>query len=491
MTDLTSSFPKNLSYSIKNLNGFSKQTIKVLSDRLSSTATAGDIIKIRLPPNSLIDMRTFSVFFSGTITGSGVNTGVEGHFPRYSSSLIQQLNVYINNSLVSTINDYNLLYNTIADLSFGSENNSKRFLENYDCTIAFPNPSGANYYSKLSRTCTSGTGNDTTKIMAINNWLGIFNSSTPVWDTGDMGDVIIELRLAPSGILWGSAPSGADAAWAGSLSYTITDIRATMSRISFNSSEYYELKSAKLLDSGLLIGFQDYYAVRGTLTTKSANVSWNYNVNANSLDYILATFQRNDYTTNNYLLLSGGYTGASGATTYADTNTTILTNYRNFTLNEAIANQSYIALTSGGSRTDSDFFANSQYFQRKGSWFKTGQFAINSVMIDPYPKPSEEVYNETLIALGLKNLDTGSSIHPGCLGLYYFLKYYFTQICSLQNLSGDSQFWRSGLNGNAASINVQYNAVFDSTATDSIYPVFFNALTKIINISAGRIINVV
>ena len=98
-------------------------------------------------------------------------------------------------------------------------------------------------------------------------------------------------------------------------------------------------------------------------------------------------------------------------------------------------------------------------------------------MIDPYPKPGEEIYNETLINLGMKNLDTGSSIHPGCLNLYQFLKYYFCHVCSLQNISGDGQFWRSGLNGNSASINVQYNCVFDGLSADQVYPIFFNALT--------------
>jgi hypothetical protein len=491
--DLTSGFPKNLSYSLKQLNGFSKQNIKVLSDRLGSSATASDIIKFRLPPNSLVDTRTLAIYFDLTATTTGTVAGVEAHFPRYSSAIIQQLNVYINNSLVSTINDYNLLYSTIADMSYGGENTSKRALENYDPSIIPRVPAAgddAKYFINAKQATKSGTGSDTTRSFCINNFLGVLNqNSTNVWDTADLGDVIIELRLAPGAILFGSAPSGGAAAFTGSCSYTINNIRMTMSRISFNSSEYYELKAAKLLESGLMIAFQDFYSVRGTLTTKSGNVSWNYNVNANSLDYILATGQRSDFNSNDYLVLTTGSTGLTDAN-YADTGAAyIAATGRNLTFNEAMAFQTTLATSA--TRADGDFFNNSKYFQRKFSWFKTGQWTINSVCVDAYPKPPEEVFTESLIALGMKHLDTGSSIHPGCLNLQAFLKYYFCHILSLQNISGDSQYWRSGLNGNAASINVQYNAIFDATATDSIYPIFFNALTKVLNISAGRVISVV
>jgi len=487
--DLTSGFPKNLSYSLKQLNGFSKQNIKVLSDRMGSSATAGDIIKFRLPPNSLVDTRTLAIFFDLTATTNGTVAGVEAHFPRYSSSIIQQLNVYVNNSLVSTINDYNLLYSTVADMSFGGENASKRALENFDPSIVPVNANGANYFINLKRTTQTATGSDTTRAFCINNFLGILNqNSTNVWDTADLGDVIVEIRLAPGSILFGSAPSGAAAAFTGSCSYTINNIRMTMSRISFNSSEYYELKAAKLLESGLMIAFQDFYNVRGTLTTKAGNISWNYNVNANSLDYILATGQRSDFNNNDYLILTTASTGGTDAN-YADTNTAFIASMgRNLSFNEAMGVGPVVA---SSARADGDFFNNSKYFQRKFSWFKTGQWTINSVCVDAYPKSPEEVFTESLIALGMKHLDTGSSIHPGCLNLQSFLKYYFCHILSLQNISGDSQYWRSGLNGNAASINVQYNAIFDTTATDSIYPVFFNALTKVLNISAGRVITVV
>lgn len=488
MADLTSGFPKNLAYSVKELNGFSKQSVRILSDRLSSSANPSDIIRIKLPPNSIIDMRTFCLYFDFTATTTGTNAGVEGHFPRYSSSIIDQLNVYINNNQVSTIQYYNTLYNTIADMSYGGENTAKRSLENFDPSViyTFDNTSA---YGKIKafRGCkASGAGNDTSRTFCINNWLGVFNSSTTCWDTSDCGDIIIEIRLASPSVVWASSAT-ANVALTGSLSYSISNIRATISKISFNNSEYYELKAAKLLESSLLIAYQDYYTVRGNSTAKASALSWSYSVNANSLDYILATVQRSDYNTNGYLVLYGSQ---NDGTTNSDGGT-IATGYTNYTLNEALAQQALTFSAPTAALRDGDFFNQSLYFQRKNQGFKTGQFSINSVMIDTYPRPSEEVYTDALINLGMKNLDTGSSIHPGCLSLWHFNKYYWCQVCSLQNISGDNQFWRSGLNGNAAAILVQYNATYDGLATDSVYPVFFNCLTKLISISAGRVINIV
>ena len=489
MADLQKNFPRNLGFSISELVGFSKQTVKILSDRLSSSANAGDIIRIKLPPASIVDLRTFCLYFDFTAGTTGTNAGVEAHMPRYSSSIIEQLNIYVNNNQVSTIQNYNLLYNTIADLSYGSENSSKRCLENYDPSVIykFDDTSGYGKITAYRGCAASSAGTDSGRTFCINNWLGFFNASTTCIDTSDVGDVIIEIRLAPNGIVWGSAPT-ASAAWGtGTCSYSIANIRATISRISFNNAEYYELKAAKLLESSLLIGFQDYYTVRGNSTAKSANVSWTYSVNANSLDYILTTVQRSDFSSNNYLVLYGSQNTAAANN---DNASAVNATYINYTLKEALAQQSITYSAPAAAIRDGDYFNQCQYFQRRNHGFKTGQFSINSVMIDTYPRPAEEVFTDTLINLGMKNLDTGSSIHEGCTSLYHFNKYYWASICSLQNISSDNKFWKSGLNGGAAAILVQYNAVYDGLATDSVYPVFFNCLTKVMSISAGRIVNI-
>ena len=91
----------------------------------------------------------------------------------------------------------------------------------------------------------------------------------------------------------------------------------------------------------------------------------------------------------------------------------------------------------------------------------------------------------------MKNLDINCACHPGMLSLYHFLKYYFVQVVRFNNISGDSQFYKSGLAANNTPINISYQATFDGTATDSIYLVFFNVMTKVMSINAGRIISII
>jgi len=55
--DLVSGFPKNLAYTLKKLENFTKQTVKVLPDRVNSVQF-GEVSRFKLPAGALIDFRT-------------------------------------------------------------------------------------------------------------------------------------------------------------------------------------------------------------------------------------------------------------------------------------------------------------------------------------------------------------------------------------------------------------------------------------------------
>ena len=75
------SFPKNLAYNVKSLSGFSKTVVK-LTPTPNGPVEAGSTFKVRLPPNTLIDLRTISLFYEGTCTATGGNGWLR--FPRLS-----------------------------------------------------------------------------------------------------------------------------------------------------------------------------------------------------------------------------------------------------------------------------------------------------------------------------------------------------------------------------------------------------------------------
>jgi hypothetical protein len=482
--DLVSGFPKNLAYTLKQLSNFTKQTVKVIPDRTKGI-NFGDVSRFKLPSSAMIDFRTISIFadvslYKGTM---GDNATYSLHLPRNTASLIQQITVTCNGVQICNINDYNLLYNTIYDLEGADfSQTSKRFLENADPSVYFVSGNTAadgetpiTAYTAAANVAGNG---ETNRKIVINNFLGFIGSlSTPVLDLTDTGDIYIEIRWAPTKVLWGTTNTTVPT-YNIDTGCSIDDLRMTCSKINFESSEYYDLKAQKLTSDGLLVGYYDYWTARGTGQVKSSGINVNFNVTTNSLDQCIATFQHNDYQNIKALVLDNA-------------NDTTMANVKTF--NQVLADPVTFTTSAAGV---GDAFNQSYYFMRPGSDLATSQWSINSTNIDPYPLPPAEIWNQNLIALGNNNIDFGTSgVHPGCLSLFHFLKYYFCHILSLENLSGDGQMWRSGLSGDCSTININYSATFGNVGGtnngDTVQPVIFCRSTKVLTIRDGHIISVV
>ena len=464
--DLVSGFPKNLAYTLKQLSNFTKQTVKVMPDRVNPSF--GEVSRFKLPSSAMIDFRTISIFADITLF-SDANYSL--HLPRNTASLIQQLTITCNGVQLCNINDYNLLYNTLYDMEGAdASQTSKRLLENADPSVYFTSGDTAAANTAITaRNSQTIACKEEGRPIVINNFLGFLGSlSTPVLDLTDTGDIYIEIRWASPSVLF--AASAADVNY-GTTTATFSNLRLTCSKINFENSEYYDIKSQKLIEDGLLIGYYDYWTSRGTSVAKSANINMNFNVATNSLDQCIATFQKSDYNTIKQLVLKNSNDPANA-----------------ITFNEYVADS--VAYATGNGVGDG--FNQSYYFMRAGCDLLTSQWSINSTNIDPYPLPPSEIWNQNLIALGNANIDLGTSgVHPGCLSLYHFLKYYFCHILSLENLSGDGQFWRSGLSGNGSVININYSATFKGGNEEVISPVIFCRSTKVLTIKSGHIISTV
>lgn len=454
-------YPKNLAYSVKNLSGFSKISVKLNGDR-DTNITAGSTVRVRLPPNCLVDLRTFTAFFEGTATAT---TG-KAHFPRLSSSLIEQLSVYANNSLVETIQNYNVLYNTLYDISAGNDQSSKRCLENIDPSATYNITNATTGATDIVNNTLVASAHDTNKPFMINNWLGFLGSaSTPVISTADLSSVDIEIRFAPASVLWAG---GAGTGYAGA-NYTINKLRFTIAKIVFSDPTYYQLKASKLLSDGLVIGYESYISNRGSQVAKGTSLSYSVNVNASSLNQVIATCLTDAFDTPAPLLLAGAGQDTGGTP-----------------FNQAVA--ANIA-DANSLATRGDLFNQSKYFRRDGMGLVGSSFEINNVQMNPYLLPPEEVFNETLIAMGNLNIDMSSGIHPGIQSVAHYLKYYFTHILSLENITNDGQFWKSGLDGRAAPLNIVWKTSFSTTT--NITPFIFCNVSKLLQINDGAQVNVI
>ena len=387
--------------------------MKLLPDNRTDTVTSGNIIRVRLPQNSLIDLRTFTMYYQGIVTATG--SAGKGHYPRLSSSIIDTLTIYVNGTQIENIQNYNLLYNTLYDLDGGGiDQQAKRCLENVDPSVFYLITDDATTSAQPQITAVAATDNSTTyRKFVINNWCGFLSTcSTPCIDTNDLNEVIVEIRLATSDVCFLSCDAGAGAATSGTASsFTLKNVGFSISKIVFNDPMYYNMKASKLLGDGLTLGYNTYINTRGGQTAKTTSMNIYTNINTTSLNQVICVLQDPD---------NWGTSGSLAKNLLLNTATAATDDRKTF--NEVL-NGTLPATAAVG-----DFFNQSSYVRRNGVGLQTSQLFINNTPITPQPLEPELVYNENLIALGNNQQDMGIGIHPGCVSLAHFLKYYFCAI---------------------------------------------------------------
>ena len=501
------SFPKNLAYNVKSLSGFSKTVVK-LTPNPNTSVEAGGTFKVRLPPNTLIDLRTLSMFYEGTCSSSGGAGYLR--FPRLSSSIIDTLNIYVNGTLIENIQDYGHLYSTLYDISAAGDQTAKRYLENSDPSIYVATDPATTYDDsrcgqvlKATATVNAGalTSHATKQVFCINNWIGFLgSSSTPVIDTNDCGVVEIEIRLKNKDILWAtnSNDTGTKHTITGA-NYSINNISFNISKIVFNDPLYYNLKASKLLGDGLTIGYNTFICSKSGAQSKSTSMNVNTNINTTSLDQLILTSTPATPEIQNLLLYNAGAADISQLTfNQAKAGLNISATCAAapgpclFTFSPHV-NTTGVSTTAGptlGMMTpcadsNGDLFNQSQAFRRDLVGLATSSVEINNIPLTPQPLKPWEMFNETLIALGNANLDMAAGVHEGCLSLGHYLKYYGTHIVSLENIQTDG-FYKSGLDGKSSALNIVWKPSFDPNATNSIIPVIYAKTTRMLVISEGH-----
>lgn len=454
------SFPKALAYNIKSLEGFSKTAVRLNPDKWDNIK-ANDTIKVALPQNTLVDLRTFCMYFEGI-----GDTNL--HFPRNTSSLVRTLSVYVNGNLIERIDQYSVLYNRIFDLECGNDQVAKRHLENADPSVYYETSLTSTSVATGVYKLTSGQAAVKRKY-AITSWLGFISSlSTPIIDTNDINKVEIEITFESGSVMFQKQQLTQITG-----GYTLSDVHFMINKVVFNNPLYYNLKASKLLSSGLTIGYQTYVCSKGALASKSSSYNVYSSFNTTSLDQLIGCFTPEDQTTSN-LLLNGHWTAdGTGALPFQN----------------VISLASHTNDTAGGVTGAGGYFNQSRYFRSDACGLTSSSWEINNTPIIPIPLADYEVYNETLIALGHNHTDLSVGVHPGLQSLAHFLKFYFAHICSLEMINA-GDFYKSGLDGKSSALNVVWKLVFGTTA-DKITPYIFAKTTRILQINEGHSVSVI
>ena len=311
-----------------------------------------DTIEIDLP-NQIIDISSLRIYYEASadpvlkyVTGDNV---FKRFMPRLSQSIIQELDVYIDNKPVQRIKEFNYLYNILNDgLNEYDDIDSDKF-----DTLQFNQIDTDN---KVISSIDIQYGEQNKYHYFIDKYIGFLND-VKVLDCRNR-NVKIVIKLAPKWITYRGISATGEVSETYNHTYRISNVFANIDII---SPDEYVVKDTDL-------SFEDYKYVEGLKETdKNTLLTLKHKGNIN---YILSTFK--DY--NNQSDTGLQLVGAND-----DTET-----FGSITVNQTqeekkISNNSYL-------------LNNSLYFKRNGLNIKNCRYRLNGQDITPLMS-IKEIYN--------------------------------------------------------------------------------------------------
>lgn len=114
--------PSDLKYIVNSLSNYSRETVYI-QPMAKTSYSQNEQISFLLPDNSYVDFSTLRVLFNLS-TGTAVAANAYLQWPKWSENLINQIKLTSNGiPLTQTFNYYNLLQNTLSNMTMGIEAN--------------------------------------------------------------------------------------------------------------------------------------------------------------------------------------------------------------------------------------------------------------------------------------------------------------------------------------------------------------------------------
>ena len=411
------SIPSALTYSVNSFP-ISRQGYKILPYSLS-TANPGDTIQISLPMNTIVDLGTLSVF--GTVSTSATGTTPGALLPQNIESLIDSVFFTVNGVQISnTYSYYNLLTSIFLDMQGEDKRSLRKVLQN---SAPVPTPT-------ISTVVTN-------QPFEWHTWLGLPGTATTrMIDSSLLGDVRINIRLAPSTVL---ATINATSA-----TYQVNGLYGVIDCVSVDDGGVYHSLIAKKLESGpLQINYKDYYSF--SLGPQPASFAGRFSVNTQSLDAIHCTLQ--PWSQANLAPAAvAGYDSAA---------------------------------------------SNSSYFTRgvqSSAGFTNSLVTLNNIMYPSWGATTlAETFSQTCKAFN-EHTNMVGTVNPGIKDLTTFGQEYF-----VASTRFNSPGWNGIESATRSGVDTRGSAAFASwtlSATGSNNPIVFCETTKTLSIGAGRQIQV-
>jgi len=506
--------PSRMQYRFRELNKILKQTVTIIPNNGQSDVRDNDTIILELPHNSVVDLNTFIMEYTGETkhagkANTGPGAGAAGHlqtrfFPRNSASIIEQLDVEINGQTRFTCNNYGLLYNTLFDYTAAQDSlNRRKVGENADPSSKFAyvhDAAGDEFFTERRGysigLIENGSARDKEDYV-IRSWLGLLNPSTAIIDTNILGSVVIKIRLAPSSCLQIGAASDAavvevtaantetgiivapivagNALAAEDPGYTLKNVKFSIVRYDM-PQEFYMGQAAKLGSGTVFKLWFPNYSIQSCSSVPVGNKKGvnRTSISTRSLDWVLGTFRLPNYTTLaqplNSLPPAPASSGALGLTKHT-----------------------WESQVRAGCRR---LFNNSKYYARNGTSVTDCTWIVGN---SRYPSRTvQQQFDALLQHFNFQNDQGSGGMYPGIQSIHHFQETFYGDLLSLNCNQSESDYVISGLDTqetplqltwevNAKPVNATtLNAPLFTDENDLCTPYLICGYTSCLEIAGGR-----
>jgi hypothetical protein len=277
------SYSPQLQYVLNRISGFTTNTFK-LQPNGSSEAVAGQIVRIALPQNSLVNFKSFAFHFDAQIHSATA----QGRLPPNVGigSLIERVEVTCGGLQIAAGNNF---YNVLAAAKQAVMG------EMCDPILGHPEVVRDKSYHQSGSTHTNANGMAKTNgniegkaHYVVDKWCGFLGSVAPsIIDLGLLAEVVIQITLASNSVCIDAAVDDttvnftADAAAPGPAPvYKLSDMYATVECCGFSDGTYESMVSAQMSQVGYLelpfknyISFQDHSKASVKFSVASQSIS--------------------------------------------------------------------------------------------------------------------------------------------------------------------------------------------------------------------------
>lgn len=477
--------PSNFHEKSTILQNYTKSPVRIIPSSGQQDLKPNDIVIMSLPVGSVQDLRTFCLNFDFESNGSG--TVIQG-MPKWTSSLIDTMDIYVNGQNIQHIPYYNWWYNTLKDFKKGYREAMKELNVNADPSVisTIDNTGAITTYNTYKST--GQADQDKFKgSYTINDYIGFLGECSPsIIDTNLFGTIEIHIKLAPATILF--REGGATAS-----DYTIKNLYGFIDKLDFKDERYYAVQETIMnSNTPLKIPYKNYRIHTGSELATGKESTTRFTESTNSLDKIHLSFLDGNRNTQGALSL-GDTTKEivdAAVASYADVNTYLNGSFKAGFI--APSQYNYENLLVAG---HTDLLNNSKYFKRNGLGIGTVQFEINSQDLPSFPLNITNQYQETMKAFELNDSDD-KNINPSMKSIQIWERDFY--LCTLStshiNDKSDTTFI-SGLNTQATSMNIAVKCTQSTTlatnAAQKCTPIVCCEMTSILLVNSGRQISVV